>query len=238
MIISYICVVGDGNYCDFTLSVLMIQFPFLLLIQVKSRVLDQVYMVMIILHVLVLLHDFELSPTRPPLWCLLHRCLFHLYLPTPYHIRCSWWWLLYYIVSIAIMIHVISILKSIFWYNINYHDHFVHLCCWWWWIIWVQMICLYESISILFWFKSSQVKCIGSSLHGDDFTTSYSPTTWPGYRRQVRLSVLHYDFDFYLYVYLHSLLYNVIDDDYYTTSYLLPLWYKWFRFRAYYVFHW
>ena len=107
MIISYICVVGDGNYCDFTLSVLMIQFPFLLLIQVKSRVLDQVYMVMIILHVLVLLHDFELSPTRPTLWYLLHRCLFLLYLPTPYHIRCSWWWLLYYIVSIAIMIHVI-----------------------------------------------------------------------------------------------------------------------------------
>lgn len=107
MIISYICVVGNGNYWDFTLSVLMIQFPFLLLIQVKSRVLDQVYMVMIILHFLVLLHDFELSPTRPPLWCLLHRCLFHLYLPTPYHIRCSWWWLLYYIVSIAIMIHVI-----------------------------------------------------------------------------------------------------------------------------------
>jgi len=107
MIISYICVVGDGNYCDFTLSVIMIQFPFLLLIQVKSRVLDQVYMVMIILHFLVLLHDFELSHTRLPLWCLLHRCLFHLYLPTPYHIRCSWWWLLYYIVSIAIMIHVI-----------------------------------------------------------------------------------------------------------------------------------
>ena len=77
--------------------------------QAKSSMLDQVYMVMIIIHVLVLLHDFELSPTRPTLWCLLHRCLFHLYLPKYYHTRCSWWWLLYYIVSIAIMVHVISI---------------------------------------------------------------------------------------------------------------------------------
>ena len=132
-------------------------FHFLLLIQVKPRVLDQVYMVMIILHFLVLLHDFELSPTRPPLWCLLHRCLFHLYLPTPYHLRCSWWWLLYYIVSIDIIIHVISILKSIFWYNINYHDHFVHLRCWWWWLLWLHIICPYDSIFILFWFKSSHV---------------------------------------------------------------------------------
>ena len=41
------------------------------------------------------------------------------------------------------------------------------------------MICFYKSISIIFWFKSSQVKCDGSSIHGDDFTTSYSPTTWP-----------------------------------------------------------
>jgi len=40
-------------------------------------------------------------------------------------------------------------------------------------------LCLYKSITILFWFNSSQVKCIGSSLHGDDFTTGYSPTTWP-----------------------------------------------------------
>ena len=42
--------------------------------------------------------------------------------------------------------------------------------------------------TFLFWFKSSQVKCIGSSLHGDNFTTSYSPTTWP---RLLTTTTLH-----------------------------------------------
>ena len=108
---SYVYVVGDGDYCDFTLSVLMSQFSFSFDSSlVESRVLDQVYMVMIILQVLVLLQDFDLLPTGSTLWCLIHRCLYHLCLSTPYHIRWYWWWLLYYVVFIAIMIPVISIL--------------------------------------------------------------------------------------------------------------------------------
>jgi len=67
-IILFSCVVGDGDYCEFTLSVLMSQFlPYFDSSRANSRTFDQVYMVMIIIHILVLLHDFELSPTRPTL---------------------------------------------------------------------------------------------------------------------------------------------------------------------------
>jgi len=59
---------------------------------------------------LALLHNFDLSPTRPTLWCILNCCLCHLWLHTPYHIRCKWWWLLYYVVSIANMISILCLL--------------------------------------------------------------------------------------------------------------------------------
>ena len=76
--------------------------------QVKSSVLDQVYMVIILPQVIVLLHDPDYWQLR--LYILLHEYDFlSLCLPTPYPIRCYWWPLLYYVVSITIMIHVISI---------------------------------------------------------------------------------------------------------------------------------
>ena len=72
-----------------------------------------------------------------------------------------------------------------------YYLMLMFLFFWWWWLLWFHMICLYVSTSILFYFrfkssqvkssqvKSSQVKCVGSSFHHDDYTTSYSPPTWP-----------------------------------------------------------
>ena len=54
---------------------------------------------------------------------------------------------------------------------------FLRLCCWWWWLLWLHIIRPYESIYILFWFKSSRVTCFGPSFHGDDYTTSFISTT-------------------------------------------------------------
>ena len=76
-----------------------------------------------VLQVLVLLQAIDLLPTGSTLWCLLKRCLCHLWLHTPYYIRCKWWWLLYYVVSIATMISILCLLHIalviLFWFQVK-----------------------------------------------------------------------------------------------------------------------
>ena len=99
-------------------------------------------------------------------------------------------------------------------------------------LFWLNIICPYKSIFILY-FDSSQVK--SSALDQVYMVIVYNKLK-SYYMTQF---IEKYDSTFYQmnlifcrYVYLHLILYDVIDDVYYTTSYLLPLWYMWLRLSS------
>jgi len=149
----------NDDYFDLTLSVLISQFSFYFDSSQDKCVRSS-------------LHDDYFTTSYNPTTQSIDKFYCTVYYTTLICYLQGWHCDVYYTVASSIFIYLHSIL-----YDIIDDDYYTtsYLL----WIIWVHMICIYKSMSIVFWFKSSQVKCDGSSLHGADFTTSSSPATWP-----------------------------------------------------------